>query len=376
MSVPLRLVPDASARWPRALRDGAHRFLVWWAGRLADTLPARVRGWSRLQRRELLLRLDDDRIEISIGTGAEQRTLIGVFGLHAADTAAAHLQPLLRETPPERLRAVLRLPSGKLLVCQLQLPSAARGNLRQVLAYELDRHTPFTADQAYFDYRIVAADDNRVDVTLYVISRDSVRSALQLTRRLGVTLHAIGIADARVSTPDIDAPNLLPAELRPPRHSRRQRLDAALAVLATMLLAVNIAIPYWHQAQRLALLAGERDHAHAAAEAAFSVRDRRDALLASLQRIREHRQTTPSALWVLDELSARLPDDTWLQRFEMKNGRIDLQGESAAASPLLRLLQDSPLFDEVSFSSPVTQDPHTGQERFQIAARLSQGEHP
>lgn len=375
MSVPLRLVPQAPARWPRALRDGVRGFLAWWAGRLADALPVRVRDWSRLQRRELLLQLDDDRVEICIGTGAEQRTL-GVFGLRAADAAAAHLQPLLRETPPERLRAVLRLPPGKLLVCRLQLPSAARKNLRQVLAYELDRHTPFSADQAYFDYRTIDTDDDRIDVTLYVIGRDSVQQALQLARRLGVTLHAIGIADARASTPDIDALNLLPAELRPPRHSRRQRLDAALAVLAALLLAVNFAIPYWHQAQRLALLAGERDSARTAAEAAFSVRDRRDALLASLQHIREHRRTTPSALRVLDELSTRLPDDTWLQRFEMKNGQIHLQGESAAASPLLRLLQDSPLFDEVSFSSPVTQDPRSGQERFQIAARLREGEHP
>ena len=69
----------------------------------------------------------------------------------------------------------------------------------------------------------------------------------------------------------------------------------------------------------------------------------------------------PGVLAVLDDLSERLPDDTWLQRFNIGNdGRVGMQGESPQASHLIDLLKASP-------SSATT--PRAKQGRSSLAAR-------
>lgn len=366
MSVPLRHMLQTPGDWTHGIGLRARRFVAWWRAQLLAMLPPRLREWPTLQPGELQLLLQDDSVEVTVTTGAERRAL-AIFDTRAGQTPGP-LRAFVRQKVSQRTRVTLLLPRERLLVCTLTLPAAATENLRQVLGYEMDRHTPFSAERVYFDYRISAARADQIDVELYVATRDTVDRALELARQLDLHPQAIGIAGT--AQPGAAALNLLPAGLRPPRYSRRQRLDAALGALIALLLAAIAAIPFWQQARAIALLEAELGQAQAAAAAAFGVRDRRDALLASLERIRAHRQALPSTLQSLDELSARLPDNTWLQRVEIKGGTIHLQGESAAAAALIQLLDNSPLLDDVSFRSPVTQDPRSGQEHFQISARL------
>ena len=53
-----------------------------------------------------------------------------------------------------RRNIVLAVPGNLLLQRKLVLPGAAAANLRQVLAFEMNRRTPFSAEQVYFDYRL------------------------------------------------------------------------------------------------------------------------------------------------------------------------------------------------------------------------------
>ena len=53
---------------------------------------------------------------------------------------------------------VLRLDPALAIVQPVELPLVAEENLGQVLAYQMDRETPFTADRVYFDYRVVDRD--------------------------------------------------------------------------------------------------------------------------------------------------------------------------------------------------------------------------
>jgi general secretion pathway protein L len=73
---------------------------------------------------------------------------------------------------------------------------------------------------------------------------------------------------------------------------------------------------------------------------------------------------------VLEVLTRLLPDDTWLDRFELRGGQIKIQGESKAASSLIPLIEAAPLFRNVSFAAPVTHNVRTAKERFVITAQL------
>ena len=63
----------------------------------------------------------------------------------------------------------------------LDLPLAAAENLREVLTFEMDRQTPFTADQVYFDYQIVQRDNTngRISVEMTAVHRADVDTAIQ-----------------------------------------------------------------------------------------------------------------------------------------------------------------------------------------------------
>ena len=77
------------------------------------------------------------------------------------------------------------------------LPLAAAENLTQVLGFELGRQTPFTANQAYYDQRLLREDRgaNRLHVLLGVASKTIVDQVCRASPIWGVTPQAIMVSD-------------------------------------------------------------------------------------------------------------------------------------------------------------------------------------
>jgi len=71
----------------------------------------------------------------------------------------------------------------------------------------------------------------------------------------------------------------------------------------------------------------------------------------------------------LRELTDRIPPDAYLTAFRYRNGRIELDGFANRASELIQLLESSPMFRNVQFTSPTTAG-QGGQERFSIVAEV------
>jgi len=70
---------------------------------------------------------------------------------------------------------------------------------------------------------------------------------------------------------------------------------------------------------------------------------------------------------LLRELTDLLPDNTWVQTMNYREGAADIRGESAQATALIGVLEQGPGIDDVSFRSPVMQVASSGTERFHIA---------
>jgi Tfp pilus assembly protein PilN len=71
----------------------------------------------------------------------------------------------------------------------------------------------------------------------------------------------------------------------------------------------------------------------------------------------------------LRELTDRIPPDAYLTAFRYRNGRIELDGFANRASELIQLLESSPMFRNVQFTSPTTAG-QGGQERFSLVAEV------
>jgi Tfp pilus assembly protein PilN len=68
---------------------------------------------------------------------------------------------------------------------------------------------------------------------------------------------------------------------------------------------------------------------------------------------------------LLKELTALIPDDTYLSDYKFKEGKVEISGLSPSASRLLSILEASPLFGGAQFSSSIVSQGKT-LERFKI----------
>jgi len=77
------------------------------------------------------------------------------------------------------------------------------------------------------------------------------------------------------------------------------------------------------------------------------------------------RQGGAPVLEILKELSQRIPESAWVNRFSFSEKGIQIEGQAGSASELIPLLEASPLFNNVAFLSTITKL-RDGKERFKI----------
>jgi general secretion pathway protein L len=353
----------------------ARRFFRWWAAELAFLVPP-------LLRRRLGA---DDVLAVALEAGqatlshevAGKACVLGQIPAEATQAASAKVLKLLGRVPglrqrfaAGRLPVALRLPSDQALRTQLALPLAAEGNLRQALAFQLDRRTPFQVDTVHFAHRIVRRDDaaRLLEVELAVVPRSVVAAAITLGRAIGLRPSAVEVAAPAHG--GVPSGNLLPEDERPRRRPatlamRAAAAGAALAALAALYQPI-------HSAHRAA--AELQNQSQAARELALKGRKLKDEV-AKLTEAEEFliggKRRTPSATEVLYDLTRVLPDDTWVKDLHVGGGEIRIGGFSKSASTVIKLLEQSGVFANPQFRSAVTQDQASGKEKFEITAKIA-----
>jgi Tfp pilus assembly protein PilN len=92
-------------------------------------------------------------------------------------------------------------------------------------------------------------------------------------------------------------------------------------------------------------------------------------LSAKHRTLTSHFQNRDSNLEVLRELSRALPDAAWLSSYSYQDGAITISGFADASSEVQRIVEDSPLFKDALFTSPVSRDA-SGKDRFTLKATV------
>ncbi len=353
-------------------------FLSWWGGELRSTLPVRWRGWfssgaiwhllensgpdwtlRRSGRRDILARWDD-----SAGTVASDDPAPPV----AMNTA-------LGAVNREDRRLALLLPARVVLRRTLALPLAARDNLLQVIAYEMDRQTPFAMNQVYYAVRELEtpAAAGRFHAELVAVTRDTLDPLLERVRAQGISTDAVDVADGdgRLGV------NLLPPEQTPHHVRPRRRLNLALAAAVVVLLGLVLGAWLNNRQAALAEMQAEVESMRGDAQQVASLRQQLQDNAGAAGFLAERKKNTVSMLSLLQDATKRLPESTWLERFSVDNtGQVGFQGQSQQAAKLLDTLKDSPLITDASFQGSIQPDPTTGKERFYLTAKVKQPKAP
>jgi general secretion pathway protein L len=436
------------------------------------------------------LALREERLDgVVVRRGLRGTHVLANFSLPIAEQADAALRAKLRELGVRARRVQVSLPRRRAVVKVIELPAVAGADVRRMVGFELERHLPFPAPEALFDFHVLDAVPNRpVRVLLVAIERRVFEQVHRLLREAGlvprlvdVGIHSLGAlaggsgdrregrvvvqveeADAELAVvrdgrpllsrafplppngkeraqtlaeelrrslgslrpedrehvadvtaigagalsvtdwaelplhtaipvpagvtgmPDdprllpalavalrrpnagILRTNLMPEEARPRPFPWPVAVTAALAGL-TLLMALAVpAVTMLRDERRLAALDA------ALAGLAPSVREA-EQLSQAVERSRREVETLRSfetqhlrALPLLRELTELLPQDVWLTNVSVDRKGLELAGFANSASQLIPLLEASPAFEGVEFTSPVTKG--RDREQFRLKA--------
>ncbi len=348
-------------------------FFAWWGGQLLACLPERWRSLLSERSESLLLDLREDQIVVWREKGETVSEYARISRSRPADEQGAEFRRLRDGIDDPMVRTVFVIPADRVLSRALTLPSAAEENLRQVLGFEMDRQTPFKADQVYFDSHVLGYDASgrNAQVELVLIPRAQLDDELASLPAGAADLDGVDTWRGAPGAGRRHA-NLLPPERRARRRSLRLPLNLGLAALAIVLLVVNMDESLANRAAAVESMRVEVEKAAAAAKQVAALKKTLVDSIAGANFLTERKRKGPLMVALMDDLTRRIPLDTYLERLQIENNQVQLQGQAAEASKLIALLGASPCLGNPGFQGQVQPDARTGKDRFQINADLKE----
>jgi general secretion pathway protein L len=343
-------------------------FWRWWSGELVQLVPEAISPQGRMSRLPLVA------IEAEIVTlvGAPEPASVDLSSMDSVRARAA-VRGLLDRAGETRGRARLALGREHVLLRRVTLPLATEENLSQVVGFEMDRLTPFRAEDVYHDERVLSRDAaaGTLVALLVLARREVVDARLERLRSLGVSVQGVSVPE-EPSHPGA-ALDLLPVQQRGEAESRVERLARRSLVAAVLaLLFAVLFLPIWQKRETAIALNPLVAKAMQDAQATDAISRDLERQVADYNFLlaKKHGAYTPLAY--LEEVSRLLPDHTWVQELQIKNTgktrELQIQGETNSSAKLLETLAQSALLQDVNSRGTVTRGSVPGSERFMMTA--------
>lgn len=356
-----RLTTSSSGKRLQEAATSLSKGLSWWFSTLGETLPARMRSGLQQNRLNLILEFQEQQLKLSAG---------GQQWLLSSPWDAKALPEALKKVISRAQFVTLTLPQDMTLKTSISVPRSARDYIDNVVRFEMDRVTPFKADQVYYDTGTIVDEPGteQCSVELYLVPIETLSAILDQLNRLSIQTDRV-IPHELLNRPENNF-NLLSKSEETVVKARYQRFQFSLLFINLLLLVAIISLPLMEKQNRIDQLQDQVSQLRLQANEVFDIREERQTLFKQQQDYVQLRQQQNSTLNLIAELTRLLPDTVWLNKIAMQGNALRIQGESGNASELIALLQNSGQLTDVSFFSPVTQNPRSGKERFMISAQL------
>lgn len=169
--------------------------------------------------------------------------------------------------------------------------------------------------------------------------------------------------------------SLLPLNLRK-KVSRIGIYLALLLSITSLVLTGSWAIhPFLQEREELSRILIEMKENKPKVDAIEAVQKKKDLLEKEVREFGALRKEETSRVEILRELSDILPSTAWIWSMKLKSKDVEINGFADSASDLIAILDKSPIFEKVEFSSPVTKErrlfgEQVEKERFRISAKI------
>jgi len=352
-------------------------FLKWWFEELSRLVPVWIRRMVVDTRDYLLVSKPDEFYDLRLVADQTKDE----FGRIVLNEEGRQIWYRLVSRKPNLQQAeiVFRLLPGQALQKVITLPAAALENMRQVAGFEMERLTPFKAKQVYYDVKLIekVKETNQIKAELLLVPRTKLDAMLKEMVGLGLLPSRVDVGghlDQDQKRPTLKC-NLLPQQLHDQPNRLKRIVNGFLILLALGIIVLIAVLPIWMKQQYSIELEREVEQTSRAAGEVQALKKDAEDLLRDTDFLLKKKSKEPVVVELINELSTRIPDNTWLTNINYRQRKLQLNGQSPSASALIEIIEASPLFENASFVSPVNQDRNTGLERFQIATDVvSRGE--
>lgn len=344
------------------------RFLRWWRNELVGMVPVAWRLRLGLEKPVLAISRRADLVDVVLVSAGQVRKICQGASVAAAQHALDELRPAIAA---KKLHGTLLLDPEDILTRRLTLPSAASARLAEVMAFELPRQTPFSIDDAYYDWQSIEASESGVVINLAAAERSRIDVELQAARELGV----------EAATADISGSDGGPTGFDLLRHTRggagfrwRDNVGKAFACVVLILFVVMAHVEVGKQEAVLAALNADL------------VRVRREALAVEALR-KDLEQTRGRQAFIAGQtkdrqvaaallrLSRELPDTVWLQQLQLHGRDLRLSGYAPDTAAVINIMENSGFFENAQFRAPSIRR-NADMDRFDISVSIGKGDGP
>ena len=313
--------------------------------------------------------------QILPGQAARELMQLGYPEFDVLEDNSLHEQ-LTAGVDEKLLQLDLVLPAEQVLRRTVKVPVAARGNLRQMLGFQVSKLTPFSREQVFYDVvegaRKVGA--GMLEIELLVVPKSFARQWMQhVTRVTGLPVARLQVA---ASDDALETVNLLGESGVPSRWGKRLNRNSGLLLLLVLSLGLVMVAPVI----KLRMLVVQSKQEIVQLESRVEqVRKEWYGLqegASSLGFMLEQYAQFGSATQVLDELTRLIPDTVYLTGLTLEKDRVEISGQGAGVVELVELLNASELFEQARFASAITRG-RDNQDVFVISMQLvARGEQP
>ena len=318
-----------------------------------------VSGWSRLATGGVLVGiLRRSTIDRYVGLFAEAGIAVASFSFSAAAIYVAHRVPVAEAQAPEG--GFLATTAGENGGIEVYGESAARPVFSADFDLPPDRAVALAASELRLEpgYEPVALDRILPVPRTNPVNNDLARRALPYATALAGACPWLGAAA-----------NVLPAEHR---QSNSRTMFIPTAILGALFLLVTgsvLAHSAIENRRYLSVLEAEvakiePQARHAAALEAEFVRGQNRVRL-----LDEFRGRTKADLDTLNALTTLLPPTTWASMIDLTPDAATIGGEAEQAAPLLKLLDNSPYFQNSTFVGSIAKSAAGDQFQIRTARR-------
>ena len=355
----------------RSVMDASGRFLAWWREELWAMVPERVRRLLAGADGGIVLAQVEGGFQIveEPSSGARGRAGAARPVLSRAEALAALAEMAVSRGPKSASwRVGIRLPSSQCFERRVELPRAARDDMRRMLDFDLERATPFRLGDVYTAHLATGAPGakGRQRLRQLIVKREAVDTLLADVRAAGLEPAFV---DCWQATPSAGLPiDFLEAGGAPRSGlAGRVTLPTALAALVLILAVLASILELSRYNSALAEIRAETAKMRTRAATVRGAQERSNAAVADLARLQQMKLAQVPAVEVLEELSRLLPDSVWLSDLRVEGDTLDITGLAKSGAALPSLFVRSALFSDAALTAPVDSRPARGQRALQPA---------